>query len=607
MSFPLSHLSSNDQALFRQFGFGPARVVHTPIVHHAFRKHAREQPEVIAVEHASINESITYQKLDSQSNRLARRLRKQNIRPGSRVCILARRSISFVVGILAIMKSGAQYVPLDAMTITDETLMFVLEDSNPSMILVMSDYLDRVSHSAAPVLCLESSILEDELAHADSSEVEDLSSPSDGVYCIYTSGTTGKPKGVDVKHEGVTNVISGPPANVGMRRGLRVAQLLNIAFDMGAWEILGSLYNGCTLCLRGNSFNDWVAVLKTVHIVISTPSILMRHNPEDYPNLQHVIVGGEPCPQSLADEWAAHTSFNNCCGPTEISICNTVQPHTVGYPLSIGKPIPNTNVYILSCDDSAEALPIGHVGCMWVGGLGTNTRYLNLPEKSAERWRKDPFIEEDRLMFNTGDLGRWRLEDGQLDHLGRVDDQVKVKGFRVELDGISAAMQTCKEVSRTAVLLIDSELWGFVTPSTVDTASVRDTVAKVQPYYAVPSRFLALHDFPFTRNGKVDKRALRAMVLSNILPQDVPPLDSSGSSSPTSSDSEGIITPPSSRSSTLPLANLRQDPLLWEDNRLGNEEKPSGFPGNDLSPALQHAKHSTLVGLGLDRRSIPRQ
>lgn len=144
---------------------------------------------------------------------------------------------------------------------------------------------------------------------------------------------------------------------------------------------------------------------------------------------------------ALADKWARHTNFNNCCGPTEISICNTVQPHTPGYPLSIGKPISNTNVYILSRDPmSTRPVPIGQVGCMWVGGVGVSAGYLNLPEKTAERWKPDPFLGNGDMMFNTGDLGRWR-KDGQLDHLGRADDQVKVKGFRVELDGVAAAMR----------------------------------------------------------------------------------------------------------------------------------------------------------------------
>ncbi|KAK7056680.1 hypothetical protein VNI00_002397 [Paramarasmius palmivorus] len=512
-SSPLSHLSPVDRALFHRFGFGPSRDVEIPIVHHAFERHALQQPNAIAVEDFPKNLTITYSLLDAQSNRLAHRLRSSGIRPGTRVCILAKRSIPLVVGILAVLKSGGQYVPLDAVTITDETLEFVLEDSCPKMVLTMDEFSHRVTDSNVPTLVLEHAIQQDELSNAPCDKVEDLSSPNDGVYCIYTSGTTGRPKGVSVKHRGASNVISQHPGNVSMRPGYRVAQLLNIAFDMGAWEILGSLYNGATLCLRGNTSKEWVALLKTVHVVISTPSILARHDPEDYPTIRHVIVGGEPCPQELADRWASAegVEFNNCCGPTEISICNTIQPHTPGYPLSIGKPIPNTNVYILSPDDEVPVpVPIGEVGCMWVGGVGTGTAYLNLPDKTAERWRRDPFVsggEGSGMMFNTGDLGRWR-KDGQLDHMGRVDDQVKVKGFRVELDGVGTAMRRHKEVTNALALLIDTQLVGFVTPSTVDTELVRAAAAEIQPYYAVPTRFIAIDDFPMTKNGKVDKRAL---------------------------------------------------------------------------------------------------
>ncbi|CAK5272810.1 unnamed protein product, partial [Mycena citricolor] len=200
--------------------------------------------------------------------------------------------------------------------------------------------------------------------------------------------------------------------------------------------------------------------------------------------------------------------FKNCCGPTEVSICNTVQRHTVGYPLSIGSPIPNVNTYVLSRDPSStQPIPIGEVGCMWVGGIGVSGGYLNLPEKTAERYRPDPFVGGGAMMFNTGDIGRWR-SDGQLDHLGRADDQVKLKGFRIELDGVAAALGTHPDVKNSVALLINSELWGFVTPATVDLAKVRDAAARIQPYHSVPTQYLAMDEFPITKNGKADKRAL---------------------------------------------------------------------------------------------------
>ena len=317
VSYPsaLSNLTLNDKVLFYRYGLGPARHVQYPIIHHSFEEHARNQPDAIAVEHSLFNHSLTYSELDVQANRLARRLRAVGIVPGKRVCILARRSTYLIVAILATLKSGAQYVPLDAVTITESTLDYVLKDSNPSAVLVMDEFAHRVQ-SEVPVLHLEETILADEMLTADATKPEDTTSASDGAYVIYTSGTTGVPKGVDVKHGGVTNgmifphsqhdaflicslhtVISGSPGNVGMCPGMRVGQLLNIAFDMGAWEILGSLYNGCTLCLRGNTKKEWIALMKTIDIVIATPSILACHEPDVYPNIKHVIVGGEVCTQ----------------------------------------------------------------------------------------------------------------------------------------------------------------------------------------------------------------------------------------------------------------------------------------------------------------------
>lgn len=144
---------------------------------------------------------------------------------------------------------------------------------------------------------------------------------------------------------------------------------------------------------------------------------------------------------------------------------------------------------------------------MWVGGIGVSNGYLNLPDKTAERWKRDPFMDDGSMMFNTGDLGRWR-PDGQIDHHGRADDQVKVKGFRVELDGVASAMRAHGEVREAVALLIGTELWGFLTPCSVDLECVRATAAKIQPYYAVPSQYLSMQEFPMTKNGKVDKRAL---------------------------------------------------------------------------------------------------
>ncbi|KAI0801910.1 nonribosomal peptide synthetase 12 [Irpex lacteus] len=497
----LQCLSAEDTALFYRFGFGKRAEAPFQCIHHAFEHHAARDPNAIAVEH--LGSTITYGELDSRANALARQLRSMGVLPGSRVCLLVQRSIPMVVGIVAILKAGAAYVPLDGGIVTDSTLAFVLKNSKATLVLALADYVHRVS--SLPLINLN-----DVMATPDSitPKPQDLSSPGDSAYIIYTSGTTGTPKGVEVMHRNVVNLICHSPGNVEMAPGRRVSQLLNIAFDMAAWEILGSLSNGCILCIRGNRSKEWQAVLKTVDIVIATPSIIARHDPADYPNIKVLATAGEPMPQPVADRWASVAHYYNSCGPTEITIVNTMKLHVAGKPTSIGGPTPNNNVYVL--DEHMQAVAIGEPGIMWAGGAGISRGYVDLPDKTAERYKLDPFTNDGSYMFNTGDLGRW-LPDGTLEHLGRVDDQVKVKGFRVELDGVSAAMQTYKAADAAVALLIDDELWGFVTPSSVNVDGVIEATKKIQPYYAVPTQWCTLDTLPHTSNGKIDKRALKQL------------------------------------------------------------------------------------------------
>ncbi|PBK92167.1 acetyl-CoA synthetase-like protein [Armillaria gallica] len=475
-------------------------------VHHAFASAARiNSLQRAVIDH--LGNSISYADLDYLSSLLASYLRAHDVRPGSLVALVAQRSIAQVVAIFGILRAGAAYIPLDGDITRDDTLQSIMLDAKPTFVLVSEGCISRTKLLSQPYGCIEDVLHSIQNYPVDA--VEDLSQSSDTAYIIFTSGTTGRPKGVMVSHSNVTNLLSLSPGNLHIGPGVKVAQLLNIAFDMCAWETLGCLMNGGTLYLRGPRRADWIKVMKTVDVIVATPSILVPHDPVDFPNVRVVATAGEPCPQSLADKWASQATFYNCCGPTETTIVNTMHKHIPYTPLSIGKPTANNSVYIL--DELLQPVPFGTAGVMWAGGKGISKGYLGLEELTSQRYLKDPFL-PGGTMYNTGDIGKWR-EDGSLDHLGRIDDQVKIKGFRVELDGISAAMQSCPAVTGACAVLIGDELVGFYTPSSVDARSVQDAVCRILPWYSVPCKFLPIPALPLTKNGKIDKAELKNIAL----------------------------------------------------------------------------------------------
>ncbi|PFH56448.1 hypothetical protein XA68_16486 [Ophiocordyceps unilateralis] len=272
-----------------------------------------------------------------------------------------------------------------------------------------------------------------------------------------------------------------------------------------AWEIFACLCNGGTLVVRGS---EWEPAIRQLDVLICTPTILSKYQPSEYPKIRVVATAGEPTSQVLADRWAAHGTYWNCCGPTETTIVNTMSRHVVGEPVSIGRPTPNNTVYIL--DEANEPVPLGEPGVMWAGGHGISRGYVGLEAKTKESYIPDVFLGDGWRMYCTGDLGRWR-PDGSIDILGRCDDQVKVKGFRVELDGVATSLADSPGVSRAAALLIDGDIHGFVVPSGQDCGVILQHARKLQPYYAVPARIHQLDSFPTTANGKIDKKALRAV------------------------------------------------------------------------------------------------
>lgn len=494
-------LSPGDAALFARFGFGPAVAPEHRLIHRAFERHAARDPQAIAARHGGAQ--ITYGELDRRANRLARRLIAEGVRPGDNVALFVRRSIPMLVGLLGALKAGASYVPQDARVAPRPQLAHIIEGASTRVILTLGELRDRVPVPAGHV-CIELDGPEAPTTAADAQAPVVAADPAHACFILFTSGTTGRPNGVQVTHQNVCNIIMTAPGDLGIAPGMVVSQLLSISFDMAAWEILGALGHGATLLIRGRSIQ---AAAEQAHVIIATPSILGTVDPARCPLARVVAVAGEPCPRPLADAWAARCTFYNACGPTEVTIVNTMQPHRpANLRLTIGRPTPNNTVYVLDAD--LKPLPIGEIGEMWAGGICVTAGYLKNPELTAERYRPDPFLGGDHMMFRTRDLGRW-TPDGELEHFGRTDDQVKVRGFRVELDSVSGALESVDDCQQAVTLKLDErDLVAFVRPATVDVEAARQAVAERLPYYCVPAFVIALDALPRTDRGKLDKRAL---------------------------------------------------------------------------------------------------
>ncbi|WP_172332053.1 amino acid adenylation domain-containing protein [Mangrovicoccus sp. HB161399] len=494
----LEALSAEDAQRFAAFGWGPSAAPRFPTIAAAIAHQMQVQPEAVAAEDGI--RRLSYAMLDLHSARLAAKLHAAGVRRGDAVCLYLSRSIEMIVGIAAVLRIGAAYVPQHVGVAPEAVLAHVARATQAKVILSTAAHAPQVPLDGQRLIEIDREMADPSPLRIPAMEP---ARPSDRAMVLFTSGTTGVPNGVQVTHANLANVLLTAPGDLGMRPGLRVGQILSIAFDMAGWETLGALANGATLAIRGRDIQETAA---SVDILVATPSILATLDPARCRRIRTVAVAGEPCPRPLADLWSLQAEFVNSCGPTETTIVNTAAPHDVRKPvLSIGRPTPNNTVYIL--DDALKPLPIGEKGEMWAGGACVTAGYLANPELTSERYRPDPF-RPGHLMFRTRDLGRWTA-DGELEHFGRVDDLVKIRGFRVELDGVSAALEATPGCRRAATVKLDSRtLAGFVSPATVDPQAAAAEVSARLPYYCLPERIIALDELPRTPRGKIDKRAL---------------------------------------------------------------------------------------------------
>ncbi|KAJ1905837.1 hypothetical protein IWQ60_012197, partial [Tieghemiomyces parasiticus] len=292
-----------------------------------------------------------------------------------------------------------------------------------------------------------------------------------------------------------------------IRSGMRVMQNMALTFDCCLAEILTTVCNGSTVVLR----NDLLDTLPKVDVLMATPSILATLDPTKYPNLRHVITAGEALPRPLAERWSSHCPVTNMYGPTECFVCHAVQFNSGG-PVTIGRPLPNTECYIL--DHKLRPVPVGVPGEIYVGGICVTRGYVNRPDLNSKALLPNPFTGRGYL-YRTGDVGRWLL-DGTVEYFARSDDQVKVRGHRVEPQEIEAVLGQCLEASSVAVVIASGKLYAFVCPDSVAPSGLRAHAVANLPPYMVPSAFFPVMELPRNTNGKTDKRRLLGILPSLI-------------------------------------------------------------------------------------------
>jgi amino acid adenylation domain-containing protein/non-ribosomal peptide synthase protein (TIGR01720 family)/FkbM family methyltransferase len=409
---------------------------------------AAKTPDAIAV--LSERQRLTYAQLDAQSNQLAHHLHGISVGPETVVALCMERSTEMVVGLLGIIKAGGAYLPLDP-DYPPDRLAFMLADSGARALIAHSDLLDRFPPHDARVVRID--VHWPAIARRPTTPLAGFIDPDNNAYVIYTSGSTGVPKGVAVAHRGIPNLAAAQIERFAITPAARVLQFASPSFDAAVSEIATALACGATLVMPGDERGGepLAALIRERNVTHATlPPAVLADLPDDVP-LQTLVVAGEACPAETAARWSAGRRMINAYGPTETTVCATMSESLLAVP-AIGRPIWNMQAYVL--DGGLQPVPAGVAGELYVAGRGLARGYLNRPGLTAERFVADPFGPSGSRMYRTGDLARWR-GDGALDFLGRTDNQLKLRGFRIEPGEIEAALLRNPAVAQAVVTARD--------------------------------------------------------------------------------------------------------------------------------------------------------
>ena len=466
-------------------------------------------PEAVAL--SFDGRSVSYRELDEASNRLAHLLVGQGAGPGQCVALLLNRSAEAITAILAVLKTGAAYLPIDPAH-PDARIEFMLADAAPVAAVTTAGLADRLAGCGVAVIDVADPRIDTQPGTALAAPAAD-----DVAHVIYTSGTTGTPKGVAVTHGNVTRLFDGLDVGVELGPTQVWAQCSSLAFDYSVWEIWGALLHGGRLVVVPEevtrSPQDLHALLVSEHVSVlsQTPSAVGVLSSEGLESAA-LMVAAEPCPAEVVDRWASGRVMINGYGPTETTMYATISaPLTPGAGMvPIGLPVPGAALFVL--DAWLRPVPAGVVGELYVAGRGVGVGYMRRAGLTASRFVACPFAPGTR-MYRTGDLVCWGA-DGQLRYLGRGDEQVKIRGYRIELGEIQSALADVDGVAQAVVIARedhpgDKRLVGYIT-GTADPVAARAALTQRLPAYMVPAAVVVLDALPVTVNGKLDRRALPA-------------------------------------------------------------------------------------------------
>ena len=511
---PAPRTGTQTQALVK-WAKGPVAQSTRLRFHELVSEHATARPDAIAIGHG--DSQVTYAELDNAADRLARRLRALGVAAEVAVGICTGPGPDLVRAVLAVLKAGGAFVPLDPGYPADR-LAYMVADSGMAVLLTQAALADRIPFTGHTVLIDQpeaGGYADHERPGAGSATGAD-----NAAYLIYTSGSTGRPKGVVVRHRGLTNMLEAQRDVLQPTNADRVLQFSSFSFDACVFELTWALANGARLCtapredLRPGP--DLARTLRDQQVTAAVlpPTALAMMDADGLPSLATLMAAGETCTTDLADAWSGGRRFFNGYGLTESSVWSSFAlcPPRGGRP-PIGLPIRNTQVYVL--DQDLRPVPAGIPGEICIGGPGVARGYLNRPALTAAAFVPDPYGEPGGRLFRTGDLGR-RREDGSLEYLSRRDTQVKLRGLRIELGEVENALRELPEVRAATVLLRDDlpgepKLVAYVVlkdTAEPDSARIRQFLRARIPGHMVPGRFMLLDELPLTSNGKIDRKAL---------------------------------------------------------------------------------------------------